>query len=80
MPSKTRSMPLEQPSALSPAEVDSVVAFLFNCNGIIKQNGTLDATTLAKIEMPSRNGFFPARPEWKPRHWQPDFTPEPIPG
>jgi S-disulfanyl-L-cysteine oxidoreductase SoxD len=74
-----RSMPWDQPSSLSPAEVYSVVAFLFYRNGIIKQSDALDATSLPKIEMPNRNGFFPARPEWKPGYWQPYFTPEPIP-
>jgi cytochrome c len=72
-------MPFDQPSSLSPNGVYSVVAFLFYRNGIIKENDTLDATSLPKIQMPNRNGFFPARPEWKPGYWQPYFTPEPIP-
>jgi mono/diheme cytochrome c family protein len=74
-----RAMPFDQPSSLSPNGVYSVVAFLFYRNGIIKENDTLDATSLPKIQMPNRNGFFPARPEWKPGYWQPYFTPEPIP-
>jgi hypothetical protein len=74
-----RSMPFDKPSSLSAGDVYSVVAFLFYRNGIIKESEVLDATSLPKIEMPNRNGFFPARPEWKPGYWQPYFTPEPIP-
>jgi hypothetical protein len=73
-----RSMPFDKPSSLSAGDVYSVVAFLFYRNGIIKESEVLDATSLPKIEMPNRNGFFPARPEWKPGYWQPYFTPEPI--
>lgn len=73
-----RSMPFDRPSSLAPEEVYSVVAFLFYRNGIIKQSDTLDAASLPKVEMPNRNGFFPARPVWKPGYWQPYFAPEPI--
>lgn len=74
-----RSMPFDQPSSLSADEVYSVVAFLFYRNGIIKESDILDAATLPKIQMPNRNGFFPAKPEWKPGFWQPYFTPQPVP-
>ena len=56
-------MPFDQPSSLSADEVYSVVAFLFYRNGIIKEGDVLDATTVPKIQMPNRNGFFPARPD-----------------
>jgi len=71
-------MPFDKPSSLSPDEVYSVVAFLFYRNNIIKETDTLDATSLPKVQMPNRNGFFPAQPEWKPGYWQPYFTPQPI--
>lgn len=74
-----RSMPFDQPSSLGADEVYSVVAFLFYRNGIIKEGDILDAATLPKIQMPNRNGFFPAKPEWKPGFWQPYFTPQPVP-
>ena len=61
-----RSMPWDQPSSLSPAEVYSVVAFLFYRNGIIKESDVLDAKSLPKVQMPNRNGFVPAEPKWKP--------------
>ena len=72
-------MPFDKPSSLSAGDVYSVVAFLLYRNGIIKESEVLDATSLPKIEMPNRNGFFPARPEWKPGYWQPYFMREPIP-
>jgi hypothetical protein len=74
-----RAMPLDKPSSLSAHEVYSLVAYLFYRNGIIKEVDVLDATSLPKVQMPNRNGFFPAKPEWKPGYWQPYFSPEPVP-
>ena len=74
-----RAMPYDRPSSLSPDEVYSVVAFLFYRNDIIKESDTLDADEPAEVvQMPNRNGFFPAQPEWKPGYWQPYFTPQPV--
>jgi cytochrome c len=69
-----RSMPLNltatsasqaEAESLSPDEVYALTAFLLYRNDIIKQSDVIDAKSLPKIQMPNRNGFVPARPEWK---------------
>ncbi len=52
-------MPFNAPGSLSPDEVYSVIAWLLNQNGIIKEDAVIDAKTLPQIEMPNRNGFIP---------------------
>ncbi len=74
-----RSMPFDKPSSLSADEVYSVVAFLFYRNGIIQEGDVLDATSLPKVKMPNRDGFFPAQPQWKPGYAEPYFEPAPVP-
>lgn len=62
-----RAMPRSpyQAGSLAPNEVYALTAFLLYKNGIIKATDTLDATSLPKIRMPNRDGFFPARPDWQ---------------
>jgi cytochrome c len=57
-----RAMPLNAPQSLNPDEVYAVSAYVLFLNGIIPQNTTLDANTLAKIKMPNRDGFVSAYP------------------
>lgn len=52
-----RSMPFFQPGTLTPDEVYGVVAYLLHLNGIIPENGVVDAATLAKVQMPARDKF-----------------------
>lgn len=54
-----RSMPLNAPRSLSVDQVYAVTAYLLFLNGIIGQDRALDEATLARIEMPNRNGFIP---------------------
>jgi cytochrome c len=61
-----RAMPMFAENSLTADEVYSVTAFLLYKNEIIRENDIIDAKTLPKVEMPNRNGFVPARPEWKP--------------
>jgi cytochrome c len=51
-------MPLDAPRSLSDDQVYAVTAYLLFLNGIINPGITLDAPTLAKVEMPNRNGFI----------------------
>ena len=60
-----RAMPRGAEGSLSASEVYAVTAFLLYRNGIIEENTVLDAKTLPKIQMPNRNGFVPATPDWK---------------
>jgi len=70
-----RSMPRDAEGSLKPNEVYSVTAFILNRNGIIKETDVVDNKTILEIQMPNRDGFYPAVPEssaknsnWKP-HW-----------
>ena len=57
-----RAMPLNAPQSLTPDEVYAVSAYVLFLNGIVSQDATLDADTLAKIKMPNRDGFVSAYP------------------
>jgi cytochrome c len=70
-----RSMPRDAEGTLTPNEVYSLTAFLLFRNDIIKETDVMDNKTLVELQMPNRNGFYPAKPEsttkngnWKP-HW-----------
>jgi mono/diheme cytochrome c family protein len=54
-----RAMPLDSPQSLTPNEVYAVTAYTLHLNGIVKADAVLDATALAAIRMPNRNGFRP---------------------
>lgn len=54
-----RAMPLTDPGTLSNDETYSLVAYLLNEAGILKdKNAAVDAKTLAAIKMPNRNNFI----------------------
>ena len=57
-----RAMPFNTPQTLSNDEVYAVTAYLLNLNGIIEQNATMNARTLARVEMPNADGFVMAYP------------------
>jgi S-disulfanyl-L-cysteine oxidoreductase SoxD len=57
-----RAMPLNAPQSLTPDEVYAVSAYILFLNGIVPQDATLDAGTLAGIKMPNRDGFVSAYP------------------
>jgi mono/diheme cytochrome c family protein len=58
-----RAMPLNAPQSLAPDEVYAVSAYVLFLNGIVAQDTTLDADTLAKIKLPNRDGFVSAYPK-----------------
>ena len=59
-----RAMPFSSPGSLSNDQVYSVVAYILSQAKIIKANEKMDASSLAKVKMPNRNGFIPdPRPE-----------------
>ena len=57
-----RAMPLNTPQSLSADEVYAVSAYVLFLNGIVAQDATLDAETLAKVKMPNRDGFVSGFP------------------
>ena len=54
-----RAMPLNAPRSLSDDEVYAVCAYILKLNGIIAENAVIDAQSLAKVQMPNRDGFVP---------------------
>lgn len=74
-----RAMPRYAEGSLKPDEVYSLTAFLLYRNGIVQETDVIDAKTLPRVQMPNRNGFYPAEPSWKPGYYQPYFSPQPIP-
>jgi len=57
-----RAMPLNAPQSLNPDEVYAVSAYVLFLNGILPQDATLNAATLAKVKMRNRDGFVSAYP------------------
>ena len=53
-----RAMPFNAPGSLSDDEVYAVTAYILASGDVIKFSDRLDATTLAKVAMPNRDGFF----------------------
>jgi S-disulfanyl-L-cysteine oxidoreductase SoxD len=72
-----RSMPQGAEGSLTPDQIYAVTAFVLFKNGIVKESDVLDAKSLLKVQMPNRDGFYPAKPEatakngnWKPNQNQ----------
>ena len=61
-----RAMPWQQPKSLTDDEVYAVSAYILNLNGIIGPNDVMDAQSLAKVNMPNKDGFIPF-PRWPPK-------------
>jgi mono/diheme cytochrome c family protein len=59
-----RAMPYMAPGSLTNDEVYAVTAYILAEGKIIEPSTVLDAQTLAKVQMPNRDGFIPdSRPE-----------------
>lgn len=52
-----RAMPMNAPQSLSNQEVYALSAYILNLNGLVPDNVTLDAKSLAAVKMPNRDGF-----------------------
>src|SRR5712691_1438490 len=61
-----RAMPWPQPKSLTNDEVYAVSAYILNLNGIVGTDAVMDAQSLAKVNMPNKNGFVPF-PRWPPK-------------
>ena len=72
-------MPFNKPGSLTADEVYALTAYVLYRNDILKVNDVLDAKSLPKIQMPNRNGLFPAQPVWRHGLYQPYFSPQPEP-
>ena len=59
-----RAMPLQAPGSLSNDQVYAVSAYILSQAKLVEQDAVLDASNLAKVQMPNRDGFIPdPRPE-----------------
>lgn len=62
-----RAMPFTAPDSLSNGQVYAVTAYILSEAEIIPADTTLDAKTLAAVQMPNRDGFIPdPRPDTFP--------------
>ena len=52
-----RAMPFDNPGLLTHDHVYAVAALILHWNGIIGEHDVMDASTLAKVKMPNRDGF-----------------------
>ena len=53
-----RAMPMFAPGSLTADEVYALTAYLLFVNGVIAESDEMNATSLAKVRMPNRNGFI----------------------
>jgi cytochrome c len=58
-----RAMPWPQPKSLTNDEVYALTAFILAGNKIIGENDVMNAETLAKVQMPNRDGFVSRYPD-----------------
>jgi S-disulfanyl-L-cysteine oxidoreductase SoxD len=58
-----RAMPWNAPKSLTNDQVYAVTAYILNLNGIIGVNEEVNAQTLARIQMPNRDGFIRIYPK-----------------
>ncbi|GID03232.1 c-type cytochrome [Pseudomonas sp. 008] len=53
-----RAMPFQAPQSLSNEQVYAVTGYILHMNKLIEANTTVNASTLAAVKMPNRDGFF----------------------
>jgi S-disulfanyl-L-cysteine oxidoreductase SoxD len=53
-----RAMPWNQPKSLTNDEAYAVVAYIFNLNGLLKDDAVMNKDTLMEVQMPNRDGFI----------------------
>jgi cytochrome c len=73
-----RAMPFPQPQSLTPDEVYALTAYILNLNDIVPKDAVLDATSLAAVKMPNRDGFIQAEWDTKNVACMKNCAPEPV--
>ena len=53
-----RAMPFQAPQSLSNEDVYSVTGYILQANGLMKEDASVDASSLIAVKMPNRNGFY----------------------
>lgn len=59
-----RAMPYTQPQSLTDDQVYALTAYLLQLNGVIGDEDEMNAETLPRVEMPNRDNFTWAYPDW----------------
>jgi cytochrome c len=54
----TRAMPYTAPGSLKPDEVYALTAFILAEGNIVPKSAVMDAKSLAKVQMPNKDGFY----------------------
>lgn len=71
-----RAMPMDSPQSLTNDEVYALSAYILHLNGLVPADAVMDATTLAKVEMPNKGGFIrDDRPDTKATRCMKDCPP-----
>jgi len=63
-----RAMPMTAPGSLSDNQVYAVSAYILSYAKIVPDDAVMDNVTLARVQMPNRDGFVPDR---RPDHFPP---------
>lgn len=58
-------MPFQAPQSLTNEQVYAVTGYILYMNKLIEANTTVNASTLAAVKMPNRDGFIDDRPDSK---------------
>lgn len=53
-----RSMPMDRPQSMTVNEVYAVSAYILRLNGLIPDSAVMDQNSLARVQMPNRDGFI----------------------
>lgn len=65
----TRAMPYTAPGSLKPDEVYALTEFILAEGNIVSKSAVMDAKSLAKVQMPNRDGFYPDNRPWPVRKY-----------
>ena len=49
---------MDAPQTLTNDQVYALTAYIYNLNGLVKEDAVVDAKSLAAIKMPNRDGFI----------------------
>jgi cytochrome c len=55
----TRAMPYTAPGSLKPGEVYALTEYILAEGNIVSKSAVMDAKSLAKVQMPNKDGFYP---------------------
>jgi hypothetical protein len=58
LPAIRRAMPFQAPQSLTNEQVYAVTGYILHMNKLIEANTSVNASTLAAVKMPNRDGFF----------------------